>query len=266
MTEYRAGGIEAASTSGTDVNSLVQGEFDAIIVTPSWDSRCLSITDVADVAASLGVCALFSNRGSQGLRDKHDPAVLAWLGNKVQQVVEVNGRSEDLRDMWRRIVSPLIGLMRERNRPLQVLIDLSTCPRYYAAGLLSTGLQRGLFSSITFFYAEAAYSGTPSSSGAESFTRGRWNPVPVPDRMGIYSPTKRRFYLVSVGFEGAKTFTAVSRADPDRVALLFPKPGFRREYEELCREQSDQLLEEYIIPPELVITPQPGTWSRLGES
>jgi hypothetical protein len=269
MTDFRSAGIEAASRSGTDPTALVAGEFDAIVVNPSWDSRCLSIAEAVDVSAALGVCSLFSNHGTLGLRDKHDRLVLAWLADKAQRVERVEGPSEDLSDMWKRMIGPLVELMQARNRPLKVLIDLSTCPRYYAAGFLSTGLERGIFSNVTFFYAEAAYPITRVLQRPQSFTRGRWNSVPVPDRLGTYSPTKKRFYLVSVGFEGAKTFTAVSRADPDRVALLFPKPGFRPEYEELCDRQSDQLRDEYLIPPELVVEAPAGdmvaAWRQLTE-
>jgi len=118
MTEYRSAGIEAVSRSGTDPTALVAGEFDAMVVNPSWDSRCLSIVDVKDVSATLGVCSLFSNRGTLGLRDKHDPLVLAWLADKTQRVERVEGPSENLSDMWKQMIGPLVELMRARNRPL----------------------------------------------------------------------------------------------------------------------------------------------------
>ena len=270
MTEFVAAGIEARSRSGKDVNELLEGEFDAIVLTSSWDSRCLSITEARGVSASLGICALFANRGSLGLRDNHDPQVLTWLEQNTNELLKVEGASETLAEVWAQIFKPLVALARERNRPLRVLIDLSTCPRYYAAGLLSSGLQRGIFSASTFFYAEAAYTEQMDSRRAvKPFTGGRWSSVPVPDRMGTYSPTKGRFYMVSVGFEGAKTFTAVSRADPDRVALLFPRPGFRPEYEKLCREQSDQLIDEYLIANDLIVEAPAGdmvaAWQQLTE-
>jgi hypothetical protein len=270
MTEFFDSGIEARSRSGDSAGDLLKGHFDAIVLTSSWDSRCLSITAVDQVSADLGICALFENRGELGLRDEHDPRVLGWLGERSERLVKVEGASENLADIWGQILGPLRAQLREKNRPLRVLVDLSTCPRYYAAGLLSSGLEHGIFSAATFFYAEAAYTEqTKLGSVVKPFTGGRWRSVPVPDRMGIYSPTKRRFYMVSVGFEGAKTFTAVNRADPDRVALLFPRPGFRPEYEKLCSEQSDQLIEEYLIAPELTVEAPAGdmvkAWQRLTE-
>jgi hypothetical protein len=269
-SEFAAAGIEALAKRASEPGALVKGDFDAIVVAPSWDSRCLAITQATEVRASLGICALFENRGQLGLRDEHDPRVLKWIGERTTETVEVRGPSENLRDIWGGMMVPLLGLMRARNRPLRLLVDLSTCPRYYAAGLLSAGLQRGIVSSITFFYAEADYP-EPSTEPerVEQFTRGKWQSVPVPDRMGLYNPTKRRFYFVSVGFEGAKTFTAVNRADPDRVALLFPRPGFRPEYEARCEEQCNQLLEEYQIATDLVIEAPAGdavaAWQALTE-
>ena len=268
MTEFFDSGIEARSDSGDSVADLLEGHFDAIVLTSSWDSRCLSITAADQVSADLGICALFENRGPAA--SKHDPQVLAWLGEHNERLVKVEGASENLADIWGQILGPLLALMREKNRPLQVLVDLSTCPRYYAAGLLSSGLERGIISTATFFYAEAAYTEQAEPGRVvKPFTGGRLALGSVPDRMGIYSPTKRRLYMVSVGFEGAETFTAVNRADPDRVALLFPRPGFRPEYEKLCSEQSDQLIEEYLIAPEMIVEAPAGdmvkAWQRLTE-
>ena len=236
MTEFLAAGIEARSRSEQDVRTLLQGQFDAIVLTPSWDSRCLSITDAPlrsrrpsgsahySPTAVHSACATSTTRWS---------SVGSAKGSRASP--RYTGPSENLRDIWRGIFDPLTDLMRERNRPLRVLVDLSTCPRYYAAGLLSSGLQRGVFGDATFFYAEASYSEAENAPRVvEPFTSGRWSPVPVPDRMGRLQSHQAPLLSRLGGLRRAKTFTAVNRADPDRVALLFvpasasPREALRR--------------------------------------
>jgi hypothetical protein len=72
---------------------------------------------------------------------------------------------------------------------------------------------------------------------------------------------------VSVGFEGPKTLRAVTRADPDRVSLLFPSPGILPAYVEITRRSNEELVQEYRIPKvQIVEAPAAdviGAWKAL---
>jgi hypothetical protein len=77
-------------------------------------------------------------------------------------------------------------------------------------------------------------------------------------------------YLVSVGFEGDKTLRAVSRADPDKVSILFAKPGVRPEYEALAAEANRDLMREFLVPKSRILNAPASdaiaTWQTIATS
>ena len=261
-------GLAGGSKTARDPAALLEDEFDCIVVVPSWDERCVEITKTDGVRATTSIVCLFDNRGVLGLRDDHETRVIAWTQRCTVSTRIVRGASEDVETVWSGVLEAMVDTARAVGRPLRLLVDLSTCPRYYATALLAVGIGRGICSEIVMFYAEAEYPVVATAPDAsEGFTVGRWEPIPVPDLHGTYDPLKKRFYLVSVGFEGSKTFTAVARADPDRVGLLFPRPGFQSGYELKSAEQSRQLRDEYDIPDDAVIEAPAGdaiaAWREL---
>jgi hypothetical protein len=121
---------------------------------------------------------------------------------------------------------------------------------------------------VTVFYAEGTYKKNREDHEF-AFTGGRWRTVPVPYLSGLCDPGKERFYLVSVGFEGSKTMRVVTRADPDRVSVLFPNPGIADEYVKISRDANSALIQSYCIPKEQIIEAEAGdaiaAWKRLAE-
>ena len=119
------------------------------------------------------------------------------------------------------------------------------------------------------FYAEGAYDLGHGDSDI-AFTGGHWSTVAVPFLSGYFEPSKPRHYLVSVGFEGEKTLRAVSRADPDRVSVLFPRPGVSPEYEKLTSAANEPLMREFLIPESQIINAPAAdavaTWKTLAKA
>jgi hypothetical protein len=147
-------------------------------------------------------------------------------------------------------------------------MDLSACPRYYSLGVAAAAFAQRIAYELTFFYAEAAYT-VGGKKDSPVFTDGRWATVAIPFLSGLFDPGKKTFYLVSVGFEGEKTFRAVSRADPDRVSILFAKPGFQPSYEKLALRANRDLIREFVVPKRQIIN-APGAdaiaaWKTLDE-
>jgi hypothetical protein len=140
----------------------------------------------------------------------------------------------------------------EAGRPLRMLVDLSACPRYYAVGLLGAYITQGLVGSLTVFYAEGLYP-EPGNGEELVFTGSRWKSVEAPYFPGFWDPRKKTFYLVSVGFEGDKTLRTISRADPDRVSILFPEPGICPEYVEKTQHANADLVRMYRIPENQIV-------------
>jgi hypothetical protein len=266
--EFRQGFIAGVSRSSRNTE-IASGTFDVIILTSSWDARCLSIAAGDKLQAEYGLGIFFDARDKMGLRDKHDQVLNQFLKQNTTRQESISGESCDVKRIWEGIYGFLVKVRKAKRRTLRIFMDLSTCPRYYSLGVTAAAFVQSLAHSLTFFYAEAAYT-EDTTKGELAFTSGRWATVSVPFLSGLFHPNKKLFYLVSAGFEGDKTFRALSRADPDRVSLMFANPGFCPEYETRALKANASLIQEFVIPKSQIIN-APGadaikTWQLLEQS
>ena len=215
------------------------------------------------------MCAIpifFSAKDKAGLRDKHDIVISDYCHSVAESTKPLTGSAIDVKTMWEVLYSNVISMLKSLRRPLRILIDISTFPRFYFGALCAMGIKMGLCESLTLFYAEGEYPITlPKQEIA--FTGGNWLTIPIPGLVGEYDPGKSRFYMVSIGFEGWKTLRVVSRADPERVSILFPEPGFNESYVERTITNNQDLFDQYRIPPEQVVKAHAGdaigAWKAL---
>lgn len=246
---------------------VVGNEYDFVLAASSWDPRCLGLLDREDLRSHTAALLLFDNRGGSGRRDEHDAALRDFLSRRSEKVHEIAGASEDLDGIWARLSEVLAKTYAEVGRPLRVLIELSACPRYYSLGILGTALRERMLSTADLIYREAKYE---PSQAAEQFTVGRWRTAAVPGLEGEYDPAGARHYVVSVGFEGEKTYRLVSGADPDRVSVLFPDPGFDPDYPARTRASNQLLLDDFGVPDASVVAAPAGdavaAWSALASA
>jgi hypothetical protein len=208
----------------------------------------------------------FAIRDQQGLRDKHDAELSAYLSQMAKHFHVIKGSSSAIEGLWSDIKNRLVEITNRLNRPISILLDISTLPRFLAGAVLALGLKHGLASRITGFYAEGTYdSSTGDLQGV--FTGERWRFVPIPGLEGRYDPVKKRFFLLSLGFEGSKTLRYLSTQEPDRVSVLFADPGFEQGYAERSRVNNAALLEYFHIPPEQIAAAHAGNavaaWAEL---
>lgn len=269
MTTFRQAHLEGTSKRSTDLASLANGDYDLALVCSSWDARCLAVTAVQEMRTKRVVILLFDARDDQGLRDSHDPKLTAFAEKIASKITVIRGESTDLRSVWNQLSDELARARMAQQSPLSLFIDISTCPRFYSAATLAVALKKGWASRATLFYAEGVYP-EPDGSVEIAFTGGRWSSVPIPGLEGLTDPGKERFYLVSAGFEGIKTFQAVAEGDPDRISLLLPQPGYREEYTARALQVNQKLVQEYCVPPEQILTAPAGdaiaAWAALARS
>jgi hypothetical protein len=268
ITEFRRGAIAGISYRSKELDSIAQGAFDAIVLASSWDARSICITKAKNIRTQMGLVMFFQARDSKGLRDRHDSIIREFLNGSSESVKAVSGPSCDVTSIWRQIEDHLVSLRVKLGRPLKLLVDLSTCPRYYAIGIVALSFARRLASHLYVFYAEGAYQEDRTIPGY-AFTGGHWSTVAGPYLSGYFQPAKPRHYLVSGGFEGDKTFRAVSRADPDKVSLLLSKPGICAEYEKRSRVANRSLVQEFAIPKNNILyspaSDAIATWKKLAD-
>jgi hypothetical protein len=122
---------------------------------------------------------------------------------------------------------------------------------------------------ITFIYAEGLYPERQNGSRVE-FHIGKWSKIEVEGLVVPYNLALDKFMLVSVGFEGTSTMRVVSEEEPSRIAILFPSPGVRPEYEQRTREENAQLIREYCVPEKMIAKARAGdaiaAWRSLNRS
>ena len=272
-SEFVSNYLHGESFLGESAKDLIEGEFDVVVMTSSWDRRCASLTSCDSIKAKYSLLLLFDTRDNLGLRDKHDLHLKTYLNLICSENPKlVKGRSEDVEVMWGNIFMNILKIRQLVSRPLNILIDLSACPRYYALAMLGGCIRSGIAAQITFFYAEGVYESPKEKLEVIefSFTQGKWKTVPVPFLDGSYVPEKEKFYLVSVGFEGAKTMRVLNKEDPDRVSLLFPDPGTHPGYVEKTEAINRSIIEEFKIPPEQIVRAKAGdainAWKKLSEN
>jgi hypothetical protein len=222
-----------------------------------------------DVTARSAVGVFFANRGEGTLRDAHDPKVKEFLGRVAETSRPIYRGSDELEDLWTDLWGAITDAADVTRRPLRVLLDLSTCPRFFAMALIAAGFRSHLIGELVVFYAEGKYPPRTDEDPHEPFTYGRWETVPVPLLEGQSDPGRPRHYVVSVGFEGSKTVRAVSSEGADNVTVVFPKPGVASEYEKRTMEENRILLEDFGISEDDVIFAPAGdavaAWQALAE-
>lgn len=269
VSSFTEGHLTGQSYSSASVQDLLDGYFDLALVVSSWDARCQCIQDAVNLRVAHAILVLFEARDAKGCRDSHDRALEDFCRGHCGFPHVICCSSLDIDGTWTMLDREIGLVAKSMKRPLTILLDISTCPRYYALAVLGSCITRRLASVITVFYAEGKY---PPKGRTEEmyFTGGRWRTVPVPFFHGIYRPGDKRFYLVSVGFEGNRTLRSVSKADPDRVSMLFPCPGVVPAYVTRARQANKDLRATYHVPSNQIVKAHVGDaiggWKALSEA
>jgi hypothetical protein len=99
---------------------------------------------------------------------------------------------------------------------------------------------------------------------------GEWDTVPIPFLEGRRAPGKKKYVIVSIGFEGSKTLRVLAREDPDRISVLLPDPGSKPGYPAIAEEKNKPLVEMYNVPPDQIVRTNAAdaisAWRELGQA
>lgn len=244
-SEYKFGWLTASSVTGEQPQEVLNGDFDLAIASSSWDRRSTCITETS-ITAATAVGLFFDNKGTGNLRDAHDLVINEFLGTCARDYRPLKGRSEDLAGIASQLTHVLEETVTQVGRPIRLLVDLSTCPRYFSLGTIADAFRRQLVRTCVVFYAEGRY---PKTDGLEQdlFTLGELETVPIPGLPGSVAPGRQRKLVVSVGFEGSKVLKAANAFDPDLVGALLPRPGVQPDYERRSQAAAERLIEAYQV-------------------
>jgi hypothetical protein len=271
MTEtddrFSAGGIVGRTKSGPAAERLWSGLYDLVICISGWDERCLAVRQASTLRATQCVIVLFDEKDRFGLRETHDKLLKVFAKSISPKVDIQTGPATGVRQVWTELLDRIRECYFRTQRPLSVFISASTCPRYHTLALLGIGLGQGFIKRLTIGYSDGIYPDASPHEIEVAFTGGTTEIVAVPGLEGTTEPGKRRFFLVSLGFEGWRTMRAVTRAEPDRVCVLLPDPGSSPDYVQRTLRDNRYLLEEFEIADDCIVRSHAsdaiGTWKAL---
>jgi hypothetical protein len=271
MTAHKQGYLFGRSTSAESPTALLAGNFDLGLFSPSWDHRCESFTACEGLFIDTSLVLNFTLRDDFGHQDRHKQNIDAFLKRHSRTAVPITGDAVDLHQMWNAIWDKVREAALQKGKGLRILVDLSTCPRYYSLGLIAGAIECGMTPSITAFYAEARYPDVQRPHPLDRpFSVGQWRAVAVPFLLGMPDPLKRKHFVVSVGFEGLKTARVLTKEDPDRISILFPDPGSRPGYNEETWSRNCETMEQFRVPESQIVRAAAGdaiaAWKNLSRN
>jgi len=254
QTRFASGSLRAVSSWADSPTTLYSGSFDLALLVSSWDTRSICVTKSEAFRSGHTTILFFEKRDPYGLRDQHDQKLQEFARQASQSVQPIHCNSLSLEPTWKELLATIARQRKALGRPLHIFLDAAVCPRYYLLATVATALKTGVASRVSVVYADGLYPETPPGSDEDiAFTGGHWRSVAVPSLEGHYSPSKNRFLLVSIGFEGWKTMRAVARSDPDRVSILHGDPGTTPQYAKRSLKDNAALIDTYQIPSEQIL-------------
>jgi len=272
MTAERQGYLSGSSQASRAVTDLVTELYDAALIAPGWDARCCSIMGAAHLRVRTCLVLVLPTFDPYGKRHRNERALMSFLRERSEDVVLLQADPNDRQVLWEALWSALRQLAAQNSRPVSLLMDLSTCPRFYSLAALAGCFKHALTSRIDVLYTEGEYAGDPTAPAALQFqfSLGEWTTVPVPFLEGTADPWKKRYLLVSLGFEGPKTSRVLSREDPDRISVLLGDPGTRAEYPAVAERGNSRILHTYQVPAQQIVRVAAAdaiaVWRRLREA
>lgn len=270
-TSFINNGIRASAHYTHDVADILFDSYDVVIVSSSWDYRCLNLTHSLLQKVPFGVLFLFDDKDKMGHRDKHDSLLKSWMTSITTSCTILNGCSTDVSSVFTKLFTILTSISLQYERPISVLFDLSTCPRYISLSTLSKGFNLGIMKRVDYFYGECLYPDPVGGilGGVEEvmFTSGEWKTLPLEHCLGHFSPSSKGLFIVSIGFEGNKILRVLNIEDPDSVKVLMPDPGYSQVYVNRVLQANSELIREYQVDLHAILRANAGdavaAWQAL---
>ena len=270
ISKNQNGGIRATSSMFENMEGICSDNYDLVIITSSWDKRCLSLTNLSFTENSRCILLLFDDKDQDGKREENDKVINNWASNNFREIDVINGKSVQVEDVFNNLFYKLVEICVNFDRPINILYDLSTCPRFISLSLLSKSFEFGLVKSIDFFYKECRYPDRTQGIIGENeifFTSGEWKSIAVHNLRGQYDPGRKSRLIVSAGFEGSKTLRTLNKEDPDSVFLLVPDPGFTEQYISRVMEANAELIKNEDISEKSILRSHAGdavdVWKKI---
>lgn len=232
------GSVEHADLGAVEVwQSMCEqpelGSFGLFIGFYGIDTRPIEVLDTLQYSAHQSVICYFSNRLTEFEIAAKQSIVIEKGSKKFGKKTVVFLDSTDLISSFfklRAVLSEVCSGLNYDPRH-EWLIDISGCPKALFGSLLGFILNEGKINKASFLYGAAAY-GEPKIAASPAdqqrrlgFSDGIWRALTLPYFEGVVSSVRHRSFLVSIGFEGARSREFLQGFEPEKVSLIRPVPG-----------------------------------------
>ncbi|MHB9131121.1 MAG: hypothetical protein ACYDBB_08535, partial [Armatimonadota bacterium] len=134
------------------------GDYDLAIFVSSYESRCTQSSSYDDLRFKHAIPVLFSEMQTKRARIKHDKIIMkkAALAS-ASPPIDLHPSVTDYMGTTKEILSAIASIL-DPQKANRIFIDITTCPKYYFAAIMSQLILSGFAASYTLFYAEGRYS------------------------------------------------------------------------------------------------------------
>lgn len=268
--KYTNSGVTAYSYRSESIDELPIADYDLLIISSSWDSRCKNITTLKKPHISTCILILFEECSDK--KTEHGKGLEQWAKSIVKETFIINGKLTDAELLYEQLFTKIINLYISLNRPVKILFDYSTCPVFIPLSILSKGFDLGIIKQIDYLYGECTYPEKENGRIIDReilFTSGEWVTMEVDSLLGNYEPSKKNQLSVSIGFEGNKTLRVINKEDPDSLIILIPAPGFDDSYIDRVKSANSELFRAEGITEDETVNAAAGdaveAWKKLHE-
>lgn len=233
--------------------ALAMRHTDILLSFVGWEERS---TEIVKSQTTADQSVLYRFEGTQSITKKmqNSKTLEKWLEkNKTNCSTIVGSSSIETQENFEKLKTYLLSKFNELGRPFSMTVDISCCPKSYISFLIAYSFSQNIIGRLSFYYAHTDYKSKSkatrnSTDAVFKFTEGDWNTVQIPYLEGNYKPSFLRKLIVLMGAESNATENFLKRYQPDRTALIVPRPGVTEVIDAAVKASANSLKRRLEIP------------------
>lgn len=231
--------------------------YDLFIFCCGWESRCTEVInyDKGDFQFNSAAIISFNLGDVLGYNREYMDLLVSFSTRKTTKLIFLNHEPTDLDAIIYDIDKMIADLVKDLERPINIGMDITCCPRFVFLHLLGYCLRNNAAKEISFFYSEGIYETSPKEY---VHTKGNWKIIEIPGLEARDLKLNKKLFVVSAGWEGNRYRSIVAKYEPDHLGILLPDPGFNSDYVYKSREECKPLIEDYNLGNDAIVSAPAG--------
>jgi len=241
MNAYTSRGISVKTFCTKE--APINNKFDLGIFFGTFESRGLISSKIlADKSCNETIIVFFPEANQSSYRRKYDQMLFDQV-KSCSRNAPILIENESIRNCEILLQKLLKAIPKHCwNAKANWFFDISGSPVPYFLGIAAAIRETYPRPKITMFNPTANYDNPKNNE--YSFTFGFDRLIWIPGLWGHPDPTLPTTYIFLLGFDGERSYEVFYRCDPDKVKVLYGKPGYKRRYENMALRRNRLLMEE----------------------